>query len=193
MVLDPKCEESFPLIARVYPGKSKEDILSSDDACQTQIKLRVRLKHLAAKISDSSSRSANTEATQEEKLPKRALLYLEGINLKVDEDAMVEGNGRAHHSKSDSIKTASASSLTTDHKHELASQAATQSQTDSSSRLEEVEELTDGEALVPRQWSVLHYPLPHFSTNLKSPLCSSQEALKEENIYKTIYYSKKSG
>ena len=67
LVLDPSNEECLPLIARVFPGKSKQDLLRSGDAAAVAARLDT---HIRSKSPEKRQRSDNGSS-----LPR----YLDGI------------------------------------------------------------------------------------------------------------------
>lgn len=203
MVLDPKSDECLPLIARVYPGKSKEEILSSREAIQSQIKLKAVLKLMASKLFKASDKASVASSgvgasCQVEELPRKAALYLDGIDLKVTEDDSFKRKGRRLHyslspqhgsAKSDSTLSSKGKSGGTFKHRALQRKPCLTSLVGIATCREEGEE--SRKELNPREWSVLSCPLPELSSDPKSVLSMLQESIKEEYFHKAIYYTKK--
>lgn len=101
IVLDPKSDEYLSLISIVYCGKSREDLLASQEAVEAQIKLQTVLKHSAAGLSRRRYWSGGDRGppshTGEQKVSDVALSptaahYLDGIRIKLAEEGEKEAS-----------------------------------------------------------------------------------------------------
>ena len=80
LLLHPGCEECQSLIARVFPGKSAQELVLSQEALKVRSKLNTEMKRIANlfTIHPDENSSSNT-------IPKIASQYLAGIELRVSE------------------------------------------------------------------------------------------------------------
>ena len=77
LILDPSNEECLPLIARVFPGKSKATLLQSGDAVTVETRLKLDIQ------SSSPKKGASRSDAMESDLPYR-------IDLKFAEEGMAD-------------------------------------------------------------------------------------------------------
>ncbi len=114
IILDPSSDECVPLLARVFAGKTKEELLCSHEAMQAQVKLHSIVKHTADVVSmKARHRKHQLEVTAEgaksEKSPLKSTLGLGGLELKVEEEERSEGR-KSLKGKVTLLKPATASS-----------------------------------------------------------------------------------
>jgi hypothetical protein len=86
VVLDPKSDEYLSLISMVYCGKSREDLLSSREAVEAQIKLQTVLKQTASKLLRNEGGSCPSPLEGKGTLPSKASSYLDGIKIKLADE-----------------------------------------------------------------------------------------------------------
>lgn len=221
LILDPKSDEYLSLISIVYCGKSREDLLSSQEAVEAQIKLQTVLKHTASRLfrrsywdeDDRGSPShVGSQNVREGALSPKAAFHLDGIRIRLAE----EEHGDTSSSKSvervapSLEKVLSSRSVERNRKSgvktsprsvEGVTPSCLRSTSDTSGgRPLQQEESTwmwfghgkkKAGKVIPREWYVLSYPLPEVTSVPLSLLASLKESVKESHFHESIYYSKK--
>lgn len=90
ILLNPRSDECVPLLARIFAGKSKEELLCTLEAAQAQYKLHLFIKHIGNLISlkakYKSSKDSETEDAPSKKSPLKSALGLEALELKVEKE-----------------------------------------------------------------------------------------------------------
>lgn len=201
--------ECLSVISCVYSGKSKEDLLSSQEAVEAQVKLQAVLRYMAAKVLKRPQKAAvspppETSAGGDDhkgtaspshvragvgrngdSSPKTAFHHLEGITIQLaEEEVKTDERERAPQASSLRPKPGSAG------KSSLATRDRNLQPKESSSML-----LDDGKGgsrkVIPREWYVLSYPLPEVSSVPQSLLATLKHSVKEARFHESIYYSKK--
>lgn len=81
LLLHPGCEECLSLIARVFPGKTAQELMRSHEASVVRSKLDAEMKRIAELYAPASDVRPSNSGT----IPPIALQYLEGIELKMAE------------------------------------------------------------------------------------------------------------
>ena len=203
VVLDPKSDESLSLIARVFLGKTKEDLLCSYEAIRAQVKLRAVFKHTAVRYMRASQRRPATCPELVAKSPKKLQSHLDGINLKVAEDEPQEKAGEKgmwlppvtptrFTRKEEGPKGEGKRKSVEERLSPLFPNKDGQSQegTEWPIEEEETETIEEEKKLKPREWPVLSCSLPKLS-NERRIMASLKKSVKEERFHKSIYYTKK--
>lgn len=193
-MLDPKSDACLSLIARLYSGKSKEELLASHEAIEAQLKLRAVLKYIGSKFRDHRQFASSPPAVGgevKEDWSTGAAVYLQGIDLKVEERKKEEKPA----SGKERITSALAPKFGSPRKRRTSLSTKPESSQLETSRPSLLEENKgpgeDKGQLSPREWFVLSYPLPDISPDPQGILSTLKECWKEEHFHKYIYYSKK--
>ena len=213
LLLHPGCEECLSLIARVFPGKTAQELMRSHEASVVRGKLDAEMKRIAELYAPTSDNRPSNSGT----IPPIASQYLEGIELKMAESAEQKSNSaprtslsltvpslgpdtklpfKSFGSSSDKPQPESRATGTKSRKSSTdKKQATVMMEAKSGEEIEpkEEEEEEEGSSLVvsPRQWSVLECPLPPLTSDPHGVLPALTACLKEDNFHKQIYYSKK--
>ena len=82
LLLHPECEECLSLIARVFPGKTSQELMHSHEASTVSAKLDTEMRRVAKLYTQVSDKSSSPGA-----ISPIASQYLEGIELKIAESA----------------------------------------------------------------------------------------------------------
>ena len=80
LLLHPECEECLSLIARVFPGKTAQELMHSHEASMVRAKLDTEMKRVAKLYAPVSDKLSNLDT-----IPPIASQYLEGIEIKMAE------------------------------------------------------------------------------------------------------------
>ena len=83
----PECEECLSLIARVFPGKTAQELMHSHEASTVSAKLDTEMRRVAKLYTQVSDKSSSPGA-----ISPIASQYLEGIELKIAESAEEKSN-----------------------------------------------------------------------------------------------------
>ena len=95
LLLHPSCDECQSLIARVFPGKSTQELILSHEALKVREKLDSEMVRVAKLFTIQSDKGSSSAA-----ITKIASQYLAGIELKVSEQD--ESHQKLETQKSDS-------------------------------------------------------------------------------------------
>lgn len=104
LLLHPECEECLSLIARVFPGKTAQELMHSHEASTVRAKLDTEMKRVAKLYAPASDKPSNLDT-----IPPIASQYLEGIELKMAE--LVEEKSNSGSRKSDAATSVAVPSL----------------------------------------------------------------------------------
>ena len=96
LLLHPECEECLSLIARVFPGKTAQELMRSHEASVVRGKLDAEMKRIAELYAPTSDARPSNSGT----IPPIASQYLEGIELKMAESAEHKSNSASRTSLS---------------------------------------------------------------------------------------------
>ena len=183
LTLDPSNEECISLIARAFPGKSKDELLNSNEAEQRQKQLEREIQKLATH-KDTGSTSYVTTKT------------LTGLLGELD--LKFEGTSESTASRTDQ-------EVTPHTRVAVFVQSPSQSETILDGQPESSEQGPPLEAAVsmatshkdggdeptPRNWCVLSHPLPELTSDPQGVMPLLRDCLQEHSFHKKIYYSKR--
>ena len=82
LLLHPECDACLSLIARVFPGKTAQELMHSHEASTVRTKLDAEMKRVAKLYAPQSDKPSSSDT-----IPPIASQYLEGIVLKLAESA----------------------------------------------------------------------------------------------------------
>ena len=97
LLLHPDSDECQSLIARVFPGKSVQELVHSDAASKIQLQLNAEMKRVAKLFACSADKSTSTI----DSIPPVASRYLAGVEIKMAEPDAQEG--KLEEKKSDTL------------------------------------------------------------------------------------------
>ncbi len=175
LVLDPDNEECLPLIARVFPGKSKTDLLQSHDA---------------EAVADRLTSLIQSKAPQEEEEGGRETIPASGSKGLLSYDMELE-------------LAAEDDPPTRPVNHAMEGEEEGEEEEDGGPRRVVLEEEGDcdresetppgvtSKALSPRQWLVLDRPLPSVGDTGAAVMPPLRACMQESEFHAIIYYSKK--
>lgn len=197
LTLDPDNEECISLIARAFPGKSKTDLMQSQDAIVCERKLELDFEQLSVHSQQHQGTPTNRTSTQ-------TVQHLMGLKLKfadlLEPDISDKEDLHTHNTVSVFVQTpTTGNSQSSRHESRIGNTKSEGNegilQTDSPTldqreRSEGDANVVDSEMSI-RQWSVLSHPLPELSSDPHGVLPALKECLQEHSFHKKIYYSKK--
>ena len=196
LILNPDCQESLSLIARVFPGKKKDDLIQGVKADSVRSNLESEM------IRISSLCSQTHEMVSEDTISPQASKHLTNIGLKFS-----EAGGGACASLTSPRDCSSGENGLEDERPclqilspEGTAQIDTQDKEGgvllvlvllvypimASYLPPSVSELS------PRAWSILYHPLPELSANPHGVVPELKSCLQEDDFHRNIYYTKKS-
>ncbi len=149
------------LIARAFPGKSPDDLLSTQEAEQCKQQLDRTMHVLSARIQNTANPNHFCSNT--------VTKLLDELNLKFE-----EASGTCSTVKESSPELIRApmdvESLMSEDTVTIGS---------------------EGGSIAPRDWTVLSHPLPELTSDPQGVMPILKDCLQEHSFHKKIYYSKK--
>ncbi len=163
LILEPHNEECVSLIARAFPGKNADELLSTQEAIQCKQRLDRTIHTLASRMQYATSPSHLSTSTVTK-------LFNE-LDLKFEEPSDLH-----------SVKESS-TVLTKSSKDDVESLV--------SEEIDTMIIGGEGDSMAPRDWSVLSHPLPELTSDPQGVIPVLRDCLQEHLFHKKIYYSKK--
>ena len=187
LALDPNNEECISLIARAFPGKSKDELLNSKEAEQRREQLEREIMQLTThKHTGSTDYSANRALTG----------LLSDLNLKFEGEGSSESDStsskamdiRPHTGVVLFVETPSQSEAIVDDQAESTEQ---QPALEGDALSMATSNKDGGDEPTPRNWCVLSHPLPELTSDPQGVMPLLKDCLQEHSFHKKIYYSKR--
>ena len=185
LTLDPNNQECISLIARAFPGKSKDELLTSKEAEQRRERLEREIRQLAThNHTGSIDYSTNRTLTG----------LLGDLNLKF------EGSSESDSTPSQAGDLRPQSRVTLFVPTPSQSEAVVDVQTESAEPQPALESgalsmatshKDGGDEPTPRNWCVLSHPLPELTSDPQGVMPLLKDCLQEHSFHKKIYYSKR--
>ena len=207
LVLDPKSDSCVTLIACVYPGISKKELLHGQEVLEAQVKLQAVLRHVAMAFVRRSGQGGDDDdksspsASDVEGLSPKAAFHLRGLCLRMEEDTDDEKQEPLSQPASGVRGTSSVGKSSHEHPATLDTTSMEEGRKwEEWKKWEEIEEEEqgkeevkkgEGEEMEPRKWCVLSCSIPELPCAPQSLLSMLQESVKEAQFHQAIYYSKK--